>query len=305
MLLQISIARGMLKYGSIKTLVRERIRCSGPFMFKSEAFCKKVPDNKKEEKYQIFKSTPDQSWSEYIKSIKNNKEINTVPNMITMARIFSSPALAAAVALDMKYAALGGCVLFGFSDWLDGYLAKKWNQRTVLGAFLDPMADKVMIGALTVGLVAKGLIPVPLACVIIGRDLALVGASFIMRALERPEGAAFFDTTDSATFNIVPSDMSKINTGVQFVLLSATLSSFAVGYPTIEQLEPLWWITATTTLASGMMYMDGSGRVTITRTVKEIVVDKVGPTVIEAKKNAIEIKSKIENAIEEIRGNNK
>jgi hypothetical protein len=44
----------------------------------------------------------------------------------------------------------------------------------------------------------------------VGRDVVLVAASFAMRALERPAGSHFFDTTDSATFNIVPSDLSKV-----------------------------------------------------------------------------------------------
>ena len=152
----------------------------------------------------------ERSWKQYVLSVVNNKEINTIPNIITMSRIAASPLLSIAIAYDMKAAALGGCILFGFTDWLDGYLANKLNQKTVLGAFLDPMADKIMIGALTVGLVAKGLLPVPLACVIIGRDVFLIAASFAMRAIERPAGSAFFDTTDSATFRIVPSDLSKV-----------------------------------------------------------------------------------------------
>jgi hypothetical protein len=63
---------------------------------------------------------------------------------------------------------------------------------------------------------------------------------------------------------------------VQFVLLSATLAHFAVGMPAaLSALEPLWWITATTTISSGLMYLDGSGRSTITRGVKDKVVDGV------------------------------
>lgn len=93
----------------------------------------------------------ERSWKQYFKSIVNNKEINTIPNMITISRIAATPFLAVAIIYDMKYTALGGCVLFGFTDWLDGYLANKLNQRTVLGAFLDPMADKVLITSLTVG----------------------------------------------------------------------------------------------------------------------------------------------------------
>lgn len=146
----------------------------------------------------------------YIQGLVNNKEVNTIPNIITMSRIVSSPLLTLAIVNDMKTAALCGCLAFAVSDWLDGYLAEKLNQKTVLGAFLDPVADKVFIGALSVGLVWKGLLPLPLAGVIIGRDVALIAASFALRAMERPSGARFFDTTDSATFKIIPSDLSKV-----------------------------------------------------------------------------------------------
>jgi cardiolipin synthase len=110
----------------------------------------------------------------------------------------------------MKELALGGVVLFAFSDWLDGFLAKVLNQKTVLGAFLDPAADKVMIASLCLGLMAKGLIPIPLAAIIIGRDVSLVVCAFAMRFKERPVGAPFFDTTYSATFAITPSNLSKV-----------------------------------------------------------------------------------------------
>lgn len=146
----------------------------------------------------------------YIQGLVNNKEVNTIPNIITMSRIVSSPLLTLAIVNDMKTAALCGCLAFAVSDWLDGYLAEKLNQKTVLGAFLDPVADKVFIGAVSVGLVWKGLLPFPLAGVIIGRDVALIAASFALRVMERPSGARFFDTTDSTTFKIIPSDLSKV-----------------------------------------------------------------------------------------------
>ena len=120
--------------------------------------------------------------------LKGKKHVMTIPNMITTSRILASPVLGIAIAYDMKALALGGCVVFAFSDWLDGYLAKKLNQMTVLGAFLDPLADKFMIGSLTVGLLYKDMIPLPLAVVIIGRDVALVGMSFWKRQKERPVG---------------------------------------------------------------------------------------------------------------------
>ena len=67
-----------------------------------------------------------------------------------------------------------------------------------------------------IGLVMKGLFPLPLACLIVGRDLSLIAASFALRAIERPAGSHFFDTTDSATFNIVPSELSKVKFNLYF-----------------------------------------------------------------------------------------
>ena len=187
-------------------------------------------------------------------------ELWTVPNMITISRIVASPGLALAIAYDMKEVALVGCLVAGFSDWLDGYIAKNYNQMTVLGGMLDPIADKVMVGSLTAGMAYKGLLPMELAGIILGRDAILLVASFALRWYEQPKGAPFFDTTYSATFEIVPSNLSKFNTGAQFVLLSCTLSHFALGVPMLaSHLEPLWWITGTTTVLSGLGYVTGSG----------------------------------------------
>lgn len=188
-----------------------------------------------------------------------DKEIYTIPNMITMSRIVSSPFLTYAIINDMKYSALIGCCIFGLTDWLDGYIAKVYNQMSVLGAFLDPVADKVFVGALSIGLCYKGLIPLGLASIIIGRDVILIIGSFILRIRERPAGSPFFDTTYSATFEIAPSTLSKINTGCQFTLVAFTLGNFGLGIPSLEYIEPLWWITAVTTIGSGIGYIDGSG----------------------------------------------
>lgn len=140
----------------------------------------------------------------------NHPEICTIPNIITVSRIIASPALAYAVIYDLKTVALGGCVIFAFSDWLDGFLARKLNQQTILGAFLDPVADKFMIGSLSIGLVYQGLLPYQLAALFVGRDFLILSCGLIIRAIEKPKDAFFFDTLSSATFNITPSDMSKV-----------------------------------------------------------------------------------------------
>ena len=182
-----------------------------------------------------------------------------VPNSITVARMVASPGLTYAIVHDMKGVALAGCMLAGFTDWLDGYIARKYNQSTVLGGMIDPVADKVVIGALTVGLAAKGLLPIELATLIIGRDVFLFGASMVMRGIEKPPDAPFFDTTYSATFEIIPSTLSKVNTVNQFLLMTITLGHFALEIPaSIEVIKPLWYITGITTLGSLVGYLDGS-----------------------------------------------
>lgn len=145
-------------------------------------------------------------------SVRNRirKEIWTVPNMITISRIVASPFLALAIVWDMREVALAGCIAAGISDWADGYIAKNYNQMTVLGGMLDPIADKVMIGCLTCGLALKGLLPMELMGIILGRDAILLASSFALRAYEKPAGAPYFDTTYSATFEITPSLLSKV-----------------------------------------------------------------------------------------------
>lgn len=195
----------------------------------------------------------------YFDEIRANPELNTAPNIITMSRIVASPLLVAAMVYDYKEVVVGGLVVFAFTDWLDGYIARKYNQQTVMGAFLDPLADKILIGSLSVGLVCKGLLPVPLMVLIVGRDAILIASIFYIRHVEKPLDAPFFDTTTSATVQMNPSTLSKVNTVFQFAMVGATLGHYMLGVPSIEQLEPIWWITGGTTLTSGLSYLNGSG----------------------------------------------
>ena len=134
----------------------------------------------------------------------------TIPNSMTFARILSAPRLTYSVYNDMKSVALIGCLIAGASDWLDGYIAKNYNMRSRLGEVIDPLADKVVIGCLTIGLSMKGLIPMSLMGVILGRDLVLLASSFYIRYNEKPKGAPMFDPT-SFTYQIEPSMISKVS----------------------------------------------------------------------------------------------
>ena len=72
-----------------------------------------------------------------------------------------------------------GCA--GLSDWLDGYLAKLLHQQSVLGSYLDPLADKAVVGAAIGALGWAGSIPPELAASVLGRDALLVSAHFYHR----------------------------------------------------------------------------------------------------------------------------
>lgn len=135
---------------------------------------------------------------------------NTIPNYITMTRIAASPLLSYAIYMDMKYEALIGCFLCGFTDWLDGYIAKNFNMQSAVGAFLDPIADKVTIAACAAGLTAKGLLPVPLMATILLRDgLILTGGLYLRYKDKRPTDR-FFDL-DTFNFQAKPSLISKVS----------------------------------------------------------------------------------------------
>ncbi|CAK0753615.1 CDP-diacylglycerol--glycerol-3-phosphate 3-phosphatidyltransferase [Gammaproteobacteria bacterium] len=101
-----------------------------------------------------------------------------VPNLLTWLRIALIPALMIAYYIPWEHSHLLGSALFAlgaFTDWLDGYLARRWAQTSAFGAFLDPVADKLMVAVALVLIVQYHPTPfvaVP-AAVIIGREIAI------------------------------------------------------------------------------------------------------------------------------------
>ena len=81
-------------------------------------------------------------------STMEKQTIWTIPNILTLSRISCTPILCALVhGGQYKYAFIGLCIA-GFSDWLDGFLARHLNQQTVFGSLIDPVADKILITSL-------------------------------------------------------------------------------------------------------------------------------------------------------------
>ncbi|HZF79371.1 MAG TPA: CDP-diacylglycerol--glycerol-3-phosphate 3-phosphatidyltransferase [Rubrivivax sp.] len=102
----------------------------------------------------------------------------TIPTLLTWARIAAIPLIIGVYYLDWQkdtqnQVATGLFVLFALTDWLDGWLARRLNQTSAFGAFLDPVADKFLICASLLVLLQHGRVEALVALVIIGREIAI------------------------------------------------------------------------------------------------------------------------------------
>jgi cardiolipin synthase (CMP-forming) len=106
--------------------------------------------------------------------------ILTVPNQLTFLRLAFLPFFIIAIKYDRYDWALGILLVGGLSDGLDGLLARKLNQRTPLGAYLDPIADKLLMSSSYFVLALKGKIGWWLAILVLGRDVLLLVACAVI-----------------------------------------------------------------------------------------------------------------------------
>jgi len=110
-------------------------------------------------------------------SSDNNRAMKwTLSNQLTIARVLIIPLLALAFYLPGKSGYFGAAILFGLAsltDWLDGYLARRRDEITAFGRFLDPVADKLLVATALVLLVEAGRTPALLAAIIIGREIII------------------------------------------------------------------------------------------------------------------------------------
>ena len=132
--------------------------------------------------------------------------------------------------------------LAGFSDGLDGYLAKRFKWRTRLGALLDPVADKLLVAGLFITLAYTQDIPAWLAAVVIFRDLVIVAGAMIYNFLVRPVQGE-------------PTRISKLNTALQLLFLLFVLSRAGFGWPDQISITILGAATLVTVVISGVDYV--------------------------------------------------
>jgi phosphatidylglycerophosphate synthase len=120
-----------------------------------------------------------------LKELREN--IYTLPNLLTVSRILACPVLGWSILDGNFHLATGLLAYAGVSDWVDGFLARRYKMQSVLGTILDPAADKTLMTTLVVTTCMKGLLPLPLLVIILGRDVLLSLSAFWIRYTSLPE----------------------------------------------------------------------------------------------------------------------
>jgi cardiolipin synthase len=120
------------------------------------------------------------------------------------------------------------------SDLLDGWIARKWKLHTVVGSVVDPMADKLLMTTVITCLAVNGSLPMPLFCLIVGRDASLAVSALYYRyaSLPAPKTIARYWDFSLPSAEVHPTGISKFNTFLQLTLLGTLLCTNLLHDPT-------------------------------------------------------------------------
>jgi len=169
------------------------------------------------------------------------ESVFTYPNLLTLARLGLTPLFVIAV-LNNEWSVANVIFICAIlTDVLDGILARGWNQRTQLGAYLDPIADKFLVSLSLIVLFYKSMLPLWLLAVVIGRDfLIVVGVVLYLALMGR-------------WLLIRPTVLGKFTTLLQFILIFC-LIMHANGYLGSEHLWLIEYAAGATTVVAFLHY---------------------------------------------------
>lgn len=175
-----------------------------------------------------------------------------IPNIISIARIFLVGPIVYLMWHGQYWYAFLLALIAGLSDGVDGFLARKFGWQSKLGAFLDPVADKLLLLATFLLLGLKGLLPWWLVFLVIFRDVLIVVGAMAYQHVTKD-------------LQIKPLMVSKVNTTMQIILVVFVL--FYAANPSME-ISEIWligliWMTGVTTFVSGFAYVWHWSRYTI------------------------------------------
>jgi len=175
--------------------------------------------------------------------------ITSLPNLLTLSRILAIPMVIATFYVPGDYARWFGCALFsaaGLTDWLDGHMARRWEQQSEIGRFLDPIADKLLVSATLFMLTAFGrLSPETLlpALVILCREILVSGLREYLAELQ---------------VSVPVTRLAKWKTVAQMVAIGFLIAGEAGDriVPVVSHTGILlMWLSAMLTLYTGYDYM--------------------------------------------------
>ncbi|MDH3740661.1 MAG: CDP-alcohol phosphatidyltransferase family protein [Hyphomicrobiales bacterium] len=166
----------------------------------------------------------------------------SLPNIITIARMLAVPLIVWLIITNQMNAAFLIFVAAGISDGVDGFIAKRFDAATTLGAYLDPLADKLLLVSIYVSLGYLDILPALLVIIVVSRDVMIIGGLLLALFLERP-------------MDIKPLFVSKANTAGQIILAGAALGLPGLGYPSSGLI--IWGSIAVgiLTIGSGGIYL--------------------------------------------------
>ncbi len=175
-------------------------------------------------------------------SLTGTPKLN-LPNLITLLRIILTPLFVILVIDGLLYEAVAVFAVAAVSDGLDGFLARALRQKTVLGSYLDPIADKLMLNSAYASLAILRMTPSWLAVIVISRDLIILGGLALLHMLQGP-------------VPIRPLPISKLTTFFQIgTLLGVLLAAPVPGLKLARYLPLLFVATAGLTVVSGLRYI--------------------------------------------------
>lgn len=166
----------------------------------------------------------------------------SIPNFITLGRVILVPVIFWLLVSGQTELAFFAFVAAGISDGVDGFLAKRYGWTTELGAYLDPLADKLLIVSIFIALGMMEVLPSWLVIAVVSRDILIVIAVVLSWLLDNP-------------VRIAPLPVSKVNTAAQIVLAAVVLADegFKLGL-TVPRIVLVWAVGALT-IASLVAYL--------------------------------------------------
>ena len=165
-----------------------------------------------------------------------------LPNIISLARLFSVPILVWLILTNHFNAAFWLFLAAGISDALDGFIAKHWKQSSKLGTYLDPLADKVLLMGVYITLGAIDQIPLWLSILVVFRDLLIIGGVLLLHV-------------SKAEVKLRTLIISKLNTALQILLIIFVLAELTFQHGLWDMKQVAIYLIALFTILSGGAYI--------------------------------------------------